>query len=262
MVASWRNGYAEDCKSLHPGSIPGEASKSLPVPRNDRQGVWPLMTDFAAIRRNMVDTQLRTYDVNSKRVLDAVDLVGREHFVPEAMVGLAYVDQTISIASGEGSIRTLLQPMVLARMIQSAEIQSDNKVLSIAGGTGYGAALMAAMGCNVTLLEASEGLAVQALKALAAAQAQNISVVSGDLLAGQPSAAPFDVIIVEGALETEPKALLAQLADGGRLVCVMGRGRAGRVTVFQRSGNAFGGKSVFDAAAAMLETPASTGFRF
>jgi protein-L-isoaspartate(D-aspartate) O-methyltransferase len=247
---------------LHPGSIPGEASKSLLPLMDDRQGVLLLMTDFAAIRRNMVDTQLRTYDVNSKRVLDAVDAVGREHFVPKAMASLAYTDQSVSVFDPQGSGRVLLQPMVLARMIQAAEIKVSDKVLSIAGGTGYGAALIATMGCDVTLLEQSDSLAEQARAALTSAGVSGVKVVSGEIVAGYAVAAPYDAIVVEGALESEPKSLLGQLADGGRLVCVMGKGRAGRVTVFQHSGGIFGGKNIFDASAASLEAPAAANFRF
>ncbi len=221
------------------------------------------MIDLAAVRRNMVDTQLRTYDVSSKRVLDAVDEVRREQFLPASLSALAYVDQTLTIKGADGAERTLLQPMILARMIQAAEISPGSKVLSVAGGSGYGAAVMAAMGAKVTLLEEGDGLAGEARRALAAAGAEPVTVVSGSLADGHPTSAPYDVILVEGALEVEPTALLAQLSDGGRLVAVMGLGRAGRVTVFQRSGESIGRRSVFDAAAVALapfRAPAT--FRF
>jgi protein-L-isoaspartate(D-aspartate) O-methyltransferase len=221
------------------------------------------MSDYAAIRRTMVDTQLRTYDVNSKRLLDAIEAVGREHYTPAGMAGLAYVDQSLTIASGESESRSLLQPMVLARMIQSADLQSGDKVLSVAGGTGYGAAVMAAMGASVTLLEIGEGIASQARKALASDGVESVAVVTGDLTGGYAAGAPYDVILVEGALDAYPAALLAQLADGGRLVVVIGRGRSGRVMVFQRTGENFGSRTAFDAAAAALAPFQSTSrFRF
>jgi protein-L-isoaspartate(D-aspartate) O-methyltransferase len=221
------------------------------------------MSDFAAIRRTMVDTQLRTYDVNSKRLLDGIEAVGREYYVPAGMVELAYVDQSLTIASGEGESRALLQPMVLARMIQSADLQAGEKVLSVAGGLGYGAAVMAAMAASVTLLESGEGFASQARKALASDGVETVAVVTGELTGGHAASAPYDVILVEGALDAEPPALLAQLADGGRLVVVIGRGRSGRVMVFQRTGDSFGRRTAFDAAAASLASvKASAGFRF
>jgi protein-L-isoaspartate(D-aspartate) O-methyltransferase len=259
MVASWRNGYAEDCKSLHPGSIPGEASNLWRQVSPWRKALTPSaavgkfrsMSDFAATRRNMVDTQLRTYDVNSKRLLDAVEAVGREHYVPASVAGLAYADQPLTVSSGEGEARSLLQPMVLARMIQSADIQSGEKVLSVAGGTGYGAAVMTAMGASVTLLESSEDLAALARRALLADGVDSVSVISGDL-ARSPEARTYDVILIEGAIETDPAGLLGGLAEGGRLVAVVGRGRAGRVVVFQRTGETVGRRNIFDASAPSL----------
>jgi protein-L-isoaspartate(D-aspartate) O-methyltransferase len=210
------------------------------------------MTDFTALRRNMVDAQLRTYDVNSKRVLDAVDSIPREAFVPPAASTLAYADQSFVIAAEHGETRALIQPMVLARMIQSAEIEAGEKVLNLAGGSGYGAAIMAAMGASVTMLESSEGLAGVARRSLLNAGIDSVSVVVGDLEAGYPASAAYDVILIEGALEALPETLAAQLADGGRMVAVLGLGRAGRVAVWQRSAQSIGKRTVFDAAAAPL----------
>jgi protein-L-isoaspartate(D-aspartate) O-methyltransferase len=270
MVASWRNGYAEDCKSLHPGSIPGEASnlwcQVLPwrkaLTSSAAVGKFRSMSDFAATRRNMVDTQLRTYDVNSKRLLDAVEAVGREHYVPASVVGLAYADQPLTVSTGEGETRSLLQPMVLARMIQSADIQAGEKALSVAGGTGYGAAVMTAMGASVTLLEASEALTALARRALLADGVDSVAVVTGDLTRVS-ELKKYDVILVEGAIESDPTGLLAALADGGRLVAVVGKGRAGRVAVFQRTGETVGSRNIFDASAASLGGfQSEPGFRF
>jgi protein-L-isoaspartate(D-aspartate) O-methyltransferase len=210
------------------------------------------MIDFAAVRRNMVDTQLRTYDVNSKRVLDAIDAVARERYLPEGLGPLAYADQTVSLPLPDGGARVALQPMVLARMIQTAEVEAGDRALSVAGATGYGAAVMAAMGADVTLLESSAFMAEQARRCLAEDRVVGVKVVSGPLAPGHAADAPYDVILVEGGIGTEPAGLLEQLKDGGRLVAVVGEGRAGRVTVFQRSGGAIGRRNVFDAAAAPL----------
>ncbi len=210
------------------------------------------MTDFTANRRNMVDTQLRTYDVSSRRVLDAFSSIPREVFVPEEARTLSYADQSIVIRAGEGESRSLLAPMVLARMIQAAEIQAGDRVLNVAGGSGYGAAVMTAMGASVTLLESGEWLAGLARRALLNAGADSVSVVVGEFGAGYPAKHPYDVILIEGAVEVMPSTLAAQLSDGGRMVAVLGPGRAGRVAVWQRTAQSIGKRTVFDAAAAPL----------
>ncbi len=235
---------------MYPGSIPGEASSAAAV--RDRWGTPLLMTDFVALRRNMVDTQLRTYDVTSHRVLDAMEGVPREIFVPDALRGIAYSDRPLAVSAGEGAARGLLQPMVLGRMLQALDVKPGETALDCAGGSGYGAALLAALGARVTALEETEALAGLARERLAAAGVSGVSIVSGDLAAGWPGAGRYDVILVHGAAETEPKALLDQLTDGGRLGIVMGVGRAGRAVVFTRSGAAIGRRTVFDAAAPAL----------
>jgi protein-L-isoaspartate(D-aspartate) O-methyltransferase len=214
-------------------------------------GLGDPMSNAAQLRRNMVDTQLRTYDVTSLPLLDAVESVDRELFVPAALRNLAYIDQVVTLG-GEGGGRRLLTPMVLARLLQAADIHKGDRVLDVAGGTGYGAAIMRALGAEVTMLEANEGLAAQARSALAAAGISGVDVSSGALAKGLAKEAPFDVIIVNGAIETSPNALFEQLADGGRLVAVVGSGRSGRVTVFRKDGQTIGQKAAFDAAADLL----------
>jgi protein-L-isoaspartate(D-aspartate) O-methyltransferase len=246
---------------LHPGSIPGEASSAAAF--RDQWGTPFPMPDFAAQRRNMVDTQLRTYDVTSHRVLDAVERVGREEFVPEALRGIAYSDQPMAVSAGEGAARGLLQTMVLGRLLQALDVKPGDRALDCAGGSGYGAALLAALGANASALEENEPLAELMRQRLAAAGVADVDVAAGDLAAGRPGDGPYDVILVHGAAEAEPKALLGQLADGGRLGIVMGLGRAGRAVVFTRSGDVVGRRNVFDAAApslAAFRTP--PGFTF
>ncbi len=206
------------------------------------------MPDFAAARRNMVDTQLRTYDVTSHRLLDAVEATARESFVPEHLRDLAYTDQPIIVTAG-GASRQLLAPMVLARLLQALDVKPGDKVLDCAGGSGYGAAIAAGLGATVTALEESADMAEHMRQCLAAAGVAGIAVQSGDLEAGAPLAAPFDVIVVHGAAEAEPLGLAAQLADGGRLGIILGHGRAGRAIVMTRNGGVFGRRTVFDAAA-------------
>jgi protein-L-isoaspartate(D-aspartate) O-methyltransferase len=204
------------------------------------------MTDYAAARRNMVDGQVRTADVTDLRILSAMQEVARERFVPPQAAALAYLD--LDLAVGEG--RRLLKPMVLAKLIQTANIAPTDKVLDAGCATGYSAALLARIGGEVVAQEQDENLAQVARGALASLP--NVRVVSGPLAAGWPQAAPYDVILLEGATETMPQALCRQLNDGGRLVCVLGSGPAAKAMLYCRSGDDVGGRPIFDAAAALL----------
>ncbi len=220
------------------------------------------MLDYAVARRNMVDTQLRTYDVTSHRVLDAFEATSREHFVPEAYAALAYSDRPMVVTAGEGETRSLLQPMVLARLIQALEVRPGEKALDCAGGSGYGAAVLAALGARVVALE-SAGLAALTESRLAAAGVRGVQVRGGSVANGSEADAPFDLILVHGASATAPEKLIGQLADGGRLAMVIGEGRAGRAMLFARSGGVVGGRPLFDAAAKTLaEFSIPRGFSF
>jgi protein-L-isoaspartate(D-aspartate) O-methyltransferase len=208
------------------------------------------MVDFAQARRIMVDSQLRTFDVNDIPLLDAMNTVPRERFVTPGRESLAYMDQDIPVSDGPER-RRMLAPMVAARMMQALEVVRGTRALDVACGLGYTTAVLAELGADATGLEADAELAAAAQARLAALGA-SARVVSGPLQQGHAQAAPYDVILVNGAVEVEPEGLLRQLADGGRLVCVHGRGRAARATLYVRSGDAFGQRSLFDAAAPLL----------
>ena len=222
------------------------------------------MLDFAKARRMMVDSQLRTFDVNDLAVLAAFDEVPRERFVPPGRESLAYMDQDLPVAEGVNGAerRFMLSPMVLARMIQALDLSPGDKVLDVAPGLGYSSAVLARLGCSVIALEADEDLAAQLHQRLAAG-AVNALVGMGPLEQGYPNAAPYDAILINGAVETRPEALLRQLSDRGRLACVEGRGRSARATLTVRSGGAFGSRPLFDAAAPPLAAfRAEPGFVF
>src|SRR3712207_2305622 len=161
-MASWRSGYAEDCKSLHPGSIPGEASNKFLKALS--------MVDFAQARRIMVDGQLRTFDVNDIPLLDAMDSVPRELFVLPGREELAYIDQDILVSDG-AERRYMLSPMILGRMVQALGIERGERVLDVACGRGYASAVLRELGARVTALETDEDLAAVAKQSLAAAGA-------------------------------------------------------------------------------------------
>jgi protein-L-isoaspartate(D-aspartate) O-methyltransferase len=209
------------------------------------------MVDFTQARRIMVDGQLRTFDVNDMPLLDAMDSVPRELFVLPGREDLAYIDQDILVSDG-AERRYMLSPMILGRLIQALGIDAGEKVLDVACGRGYASAVLHELGAQVTALEADEALAAAAKQSLSAAGADEVSVVVGSLERGHAGNAPYDAILVNGSVEVRPDGLLGQLAEGGRLVCVKGRGRAARATLYVRSGDAVGERSLFEAAAPLL----------
>jgi protein-L-isoaspartate(D-aspartate) O-methyltransferase len=205
------------------------------------------MTDFATARRHMVDGQVRTADVTDLRIISAMMDIPREHFVPQASAGLAYLDLDLPVGDGA---RRLLKPMVFAKLIHAADIASSDHVLDVGCATGYGAAVLARLAGQVTALEQDAGLA-QAARTSLAAQCK-VSVVAGALTAGWPQSGPYDVIVLEGATEVVPQAYLSQLKEGGRLVCVLGSAPAAKAMLYCRSGDDLGGRPIFDATAALL----------
>ncbi|MBJ7501047.1 MAG: protein-L-isoaspartate O-methyltransferase [Sphingopyxis sp.] len=174
----------------------------------------------AEMRSAMIDSQLRTNDVTDPAVVGAMAAVPREAHVPAALAGVAYTDRAISLGSG----RALNAPLVTGRMLVAAAIRPGMRVLLVGSATGYAAALLAALGAEVHAVEEQSDLMAAAK---AAAASDKIHWVDGPLAAGAPDAAPFDRIIVEGAIETLPDTLVAQLAEGGRLIAAR---RDGTVT--------------------------------
>jgi protein-L-isoaspartate(D-aspartate) O-methyltransferase len=213
------------------------------------------MLDFAQARRHMVENQLRTFDVNDLRVLASFESVPRELFVPAGREGLAYIDQDLPVSDGLAVLerRSMLAPMVLARMIQALNLDRGDKVLDVACGLGYSSAIMARLGASVVALESSPVLVEAARERLAAVGAEGVVLAQGLLEEGCREAAPFDAILVNGSINSRPDVLLGQLAEGGRLVAVRGRGRAGSAVLFVRAGEAFGSRSLFDAVAPVLD---------
>lgn len=206
------------------------------------------MTDFAAARRNMVDGQVRTADVTDLRIISAMQTVPRERFLAPAMADLAYLDRDVPV--GERGGRCLIKPMVLARLIQAADIGPADRVLDVGCSTGYSAAILGQLAGQVVALEEDSSLAQRAGDNLAGQP--NVTVVTGPLVSGWPSAAPYDAILIAGAIEHVPDALVEQLQDAGRLTCVFGAGPAGKAMLYRRSGKQTGGRALFDAAAPLL----------
>ena len=204
------------------------------------------MTDFAAARRHMVDGQVRTTDVTDLRVISALLEVPRERFMPLASASLAYLDLDVPV----GASRHLLKPMVLAKLLNAAEIVPTDRVLVVGCATGYSAAVLAHMAGQVVALEQDASLAKAAQAALSSLP--NVSVVSGPLVDGWPQGGAYDAILLEGATEVEPQAICRQLKDGGRLVCVLGSGPGATAMLYRRGGEEMGGRSIFGASATVL----------
>jgi protein-L-isoaspartate(D-aspartate) O-methyltransferase len=205
--------------------------------------------DFAMLRTKMDDSQLKTEGVIDPAVLNAFAAVPRERFVPARLKPLAYVDSDLLIKPADGSVtgRYLMQPAPLARLIQAAAIQPTDTVLIIGAGTGYSAAVAARLARGVAAVESDPALAEEATRTLAALAVTNATVIIAPLAAGYPKGAPYDVIIIEGAVEVVPEALFEQLHEGGRLVTIVGLGRAAQGTVYTRTDDEIGSRPVFNA---------------
>ncbi|GJD48467.1 Protein-L-isoaspartate O-methyltransferase [Methylobacterium crusticola] len=217
------------------------------------------MLDYAQARRLMVDCQLRTFDVTDIALLDAFDAVPRERFMAAGRETFAYIDQPQAVGTEDGETRCMPAPMVLARLIQALAVKPGQKVLEVAAGLGYGAAILHRLGAAVVALESLPGLAAGARERLGEAA----TVEAGPLAQGAPGRAPFDAILVNGRIEVRPQGLLEQLADGGRLACVQGLGRTAKATLWVRSGDAFGSRPLFDASMPALRAfAAEAGFAF
>ena len=204
------------------------------------------MTDYDRLREQMVDNQLRTSDVQNYRVLEAMGKVPRELFVPEAEREMAYRDAALQISSDPD--RFLTQPAVLARMIQAADVSSDDVVLEIGCGSGYASAILAELANSVIALDEDAELVGRADRVLEELELGNVGVIQGDLLAGCPDEAPFDAIVITAAIGHVPQALLDQLKEGGRLICGEGAGLSGEVCVYQRFGDSWTRTPKFNAA--------------
>ena len=201
-------------------------------------------TNFSELRTKMVDGQLRTTDVTNPDILDAMLAVPRETFVDEKRRPLAYIDEDIEIAAS----RYLMEPSPFARLMQLAEIGSGDHVLIVGTGSGYSAAVLSRLVGKVVALESDSALAERARATLAAMGCANVEVAVGELAKGHAAGAPYDVILVEGAVETLPQGLLAQLREEGRLVVVEGTGNTGVARLYLRTGGSVTSRRAFNAA--------------
>ncbi len=196
----------------------------------------------------MVQCQLLPNQVTDARLIAAMGDVPREAFAPENRRDIAYGDKDLELAPG----RFLMEPRVFGRLLQAADIAPSDVVLDVGCASGYSTAVLARLAATVVGLEADKAFAAEAASTLSQLSIDNAVVVEGSLAAGLPDQGPFDVIVVEGAIERRPVELLGQLAEGGRLVAVQNQQGVGRATLWRRSGALTSRRDLFDAAAPKL----------
>lgn len=206
------------------------------------------MTDYSSARDAMVESQIRTSDVTDLNVLSAFRRTAREAFIPTSRKALAYADCHVETDEG----RVMLSPRDLSKMVQAADIDPQDVILDVACGRGYSTAILAQLADTVIGLETDEAAVNRATELLVEADISNAAIVQGDLKSGAAEHGPFNVIFVGAALPALHENWVTQLADGGRLVCIIQNGPVGRVTVFTKSGNAVGEMVAFDASAPYL----------
>ena len=207
------------------------------------------MADFARARRNMVDCQIRTNRVTDPRIIAAFDSLPRERFIDQSLVTVAYVDQDLAVAPD----RFLMEPRVMARMLEALAIGPDEVVLDVGCGTGDSSALMAQLAATVVALESDPDLAAQATANLTGLAVDNAVVVEGPLNRGYAAQAPYDVIFLGGAVPEITPVITDQLAEGGRACAVISTSAGGgTTTLFLRRRGAVSAQPLFDAATAPL----------
>ncbi|PKP74323.1 MAG: protein-L-isoaspartate O-methyltransferase [Alphaproteobacteria bacterium HGW-Alphaproteobacteria-6] len=205
------------------------------------------MTDFAARRTMMVDTQVRPSDVTKFPIIEAMLAVPRESFVPGARREAAYAGDNLDIGG-----RVLLEPRTLAKMLDALDIQPHDLVLDIGCGLGYSSAVIARMAEAVVALEDDADRAAQAEARLAQEGVDTVAMVVGPLAGGAAKHGPYDVIVVEGAAEELPEAIAAQLSEGGRIGCLFAQGALGLCRIGRKAGGRISWRTAFHASAPVL----------
>lgn len=206
------------------------------------------MIDFASRRTMMVDTQVRPSDVTKFPIIDAMLSVPRETFVPAAQREAAYMGENLDLGGG----RVILEPRTLAKMLDALDISNDELVLDVGAALGYSSAVMARMAEAVIAVEEDQEMADEAQDALAEAGADNVVVHVGPLAEGAAQHGPYDVIVIEGGVQSLPPALLEQLKDGGRIACLFMSGALGEVRIGHKRSDRMSWRMSFNAGAPVL----------
>lgn len=207
------------------------------------------MADSALQRKNMVESQVRPSDVTDRRITSAMRDIPRERFVPSELATLAYMDTVITVAPGRG----LMAPRDFARLVQLADVQDGDSVLIVGSTLGYSAAVLSRLASRVTALESDPNLCRNAQETLKSLGISNVEIVCGPLADGWRDAAPYHVIIIEGALDALPQPLMDQLAKGGRLVMVRTDEGVGHALIAIHNGATTAQRIAFEASAPRLQ---------
>lgn len=212
------------------------------------------MVDYALARLNMVESQIRTNKVTDPALIAAFDTIPRELFVPKSKRGIAYVDEALEIGAG----RYMLEPMVLARLLQAALPKPGDVALDVACGTGYATVILSKLASMVVGVEEEQSLVDAGNANLETLEIDNAAIIQSALGEGYSKQAPYDVILINGGVEVVPQVLFDELADGGRLVTVEGgtSTQPGVAVLYEKLGSRIGRRILFDAG-----TPLLGGFR-
>jgi len=216
--------------------------------------------DFALARQNMVEGQIRTNRVTDQYLVDALEELPREAFVSGELKSLVYIDEDLTVADG----RILMEPMVVARLLQAALIEDTDLCMVVAAATGYEAAVMAKLASAVVAVESNKALVKSATKNLTDQGADTVSVVAGDVTQGHAGQGPYDVIFINGGVADLSAALTDQLAEGGRLVYVQDKPRGtGKAMLVTKNNGVVSESELFDAnVPALPEFAATPEFNF
>jgi len=199
--------------------------------------------NFDTVRQNMISSQICVSDVSDPLVVRAMARIPREKFVPKQLESLAYVDEDLSVGNG----RHIMEPMVLARLLQLADVKSKDNALVVCAGTGYTAAVLSHMTSSVVALESYSDMNEKAAKTLLELDLHNVTTMEGDVTKDYPGQDSYDVIFVDGAVQEAPSEAIGKLSDGGRLVTVVKKSIVGRATLFTRFGDVISHREDFDA---------------
>ena len=206
--------------------------------------------DFKIARKNMVENQIRANKVTSLNVINAFLDVPREKFVPDALQEISYVDEDIQLSRN----RFMMKPMILARLFQSLNLKGNENILHVGSNSGYGSAILSRMCSSVISLESDKKLFETSIHTFSNMGFDNVVPLHGSMENGVEKEAPFDIIFIEGSIETEPKSLFGQLNENGKLIAIIRPAniKIGKAKLFFKISNEIGLDNLFDAQVSKL----------
>ena len=206
--------------------------------------------DFKIARKNMVENQIRANKVTSLNIINAFLDVPREKFVPDALQEISYVDEDIQLSRN----RFMMKPMILARLFQSLDLKGNENILHVGSNSGYGSAILSRMCSSVISLESDKKLFETSIHTFSNMGFDNVVPLHGSMENGVEKEAPFDIIFIEGSIETEPKSLFGQLNENGKLIAIIRPAniKIGKAKLFFKISNEIGLENLFDAQVSKL----------